>query len=194
MLHSVGSLPWEGVGLTQRDPEYSNTDFPHPVWCPAYCDQAHQLKGDSHGTRDMYEEWLVTLTQDHKPSPWSHWPFDASLSWQKGNFLGSPLPVPFLPKAQLADSKATMLQPRSTMVNQRNTLHNKRGHCGASGKKKPEKLRGFFFQWQKKAKSFHWWTTMLYFLSIIDFNNALPCWSYSFVEEIFCVVCCENWN
>lgn len=64
---TVRSLPWKGVGLTQRDPEYSNIDYQHTVWCPAYHGQAHHLKGSSHWTREMYEMWLVTLAQDHKP-------------------------------------------------------------------------------------------------------------------------------
>lgn len=52
---------------------------------------------------------------------WSHWPHDASISWQglvrEGKILWEASPA-----AQLADGKATMLQPKSTMANQRDTL------------------------------------------------------------------------
>lgn len=137
--------------------------------------------------------------QDHKPLsliPLASWCF--SFLAEVGELLGSSLPVPFLPAAPFADSKATMLQPRSTIVNQRDTaqqeetLYSRRGHCGAPGKKQPEKLREFLSQQQKKDKLFHWWTTMLYFfICYYWFKNALACWSYSFVEDIFC---CENRN
>lgn len=188
MLHYCRATALGGCGINSGRPRMQKTNYQHPV-CVQLTVARPISERSAHWTRDMYETWLVRLAQDdHRPRSLIPLPLWRLSVLAEGEFSKEPTAWP-IPSNSTA---CRQLHAAAQVPHSKTKEHpaQQEGTLMLQERSNQRNWEDSSFSNTRKVNNFTDWPPYFIFLSVvIDFNNGLACWSYGFLEDIFC---CET--